>query len=148
MRCLVQRVRSASVVVADETVGEIQQGLLVYVGFAPEDVEADLAWMLKKLLHLRVFSDGQDRMNLSVQDISGQILLVSQFTLYGDCSRGNRPSFTQAMAPDRARILFARFVEIAQQSSVPIQSGIFAADMQVFSQNDGPVTLILNSKKQ
>lgn len=148
MRCVVQRVLSASVQVEDEMLADIGHGLLVYVGLAPEDGQTELDWMLHKILHLRIFSDGQDRMNDSVLEIHGEILFVSQFTLYGDCNRGHRPSFTQAMQPDLANTLFSRFVQMAQQSSIKVQSGRFGADMLISSQNDGPVTIILNSKRQ
>ena len=148
MRTVIQRVLSASVKVDHDLVAQIGQGLLVYVGLGPADTDQDLEWMLHKILNLRIFSDDAGLMNRSVLDIEAQMLLVSQFTLYGDCRRGNRPSFTQAMPPDLARHFFSRFVELANQSKIDVQAGIFAANMLVSSQNDGPVTIIINSKKQ
>ena len=148
MRCVLQRVRSASVEIVGQTAAQIDLGLLVYLAFAHGDQASDFDWMLRKILNLRIFADEQGRMNRSVQDVRGALLLVSQFTLYADCQRGMRPSFTDAMKPELAARLYKDFVQLALQSPVPVQSGVFAADMLVSSQNDGPVTIILNSKKQ
>ena len=147
MRTVIQRVLSASVHVDNKLVSQIGQGLLLYVGLAPDDTDQDLAWMLHKILHLRIFADDAGLMNRSVLDMGAQMLIVSQFTLYGDCRRGNRPSFTGAMPADLARDYFSRFVRLASHS-IDVQAGVFGAEMRVSSQNDGPVTFIINSKKQ
>lgn len=147
MRCVVQRVRQAQVSVAGKLVGQIQQGLLIYVGLGQKDAPDDLTWMLQKIIGLRIFSDSEDKMNLSVQDIHGELLLVSQFTLFGDCRKGKRPSFSSALTPQLAASMFQQFVDLAKNLGLPVATGRFAADMQVQSINDGPVTLLLDSKK-
>ncbi len=146
MRVVVQRVKSASVVSNDLLTGEINFGLLVLVGFTHTDGRKEIDWMIGKLINLRIFSDDEGKMNRSVQDINGDILLVSQFTLYGDARKGNRPSFMDAAKPDFAETLYNDFksgLSIASGKKIP--SGIFAADMQVSLVNDGPVTLIIDS---
>jgi D-tyrosyl-tRNA(Tyr) deacylase len=144
---LVQRVRQASVTVDDSVVGAIDQGLCVMVGIGPTDTDTTIGWAVRKLLRLRIFSDADGKMNRSLLDIEGGLLLVSQFTLYGDAQRGNRPSFTAAAAPARAEALFRDLVTSFQASyeSGPIATGQFAADMQVHLVNDGPVTIWLES---
>ncbi|KER09105.1 MAG: D-tyrosyl-tRNA(Tyr) deacylase [[Candidatus Thermochlorobacteriaceae] bacterium GBChlB] len=145
MRVLVQRVRHASVEVDGAIIGNIEQGLLLFVGIAPNDGVSDLEWMSSKVLNLRVFEDGAGKMNRSVLDVQGGILAVSQFTLYGDARKGNRPSFTDAAQPEIAEPLYNQFVEKLRQSSLNIQTGRFAAQMQVELINDGPITLMLES---
>lgn len=141
MRALVQRVRYARVRVDGCLVGEIGVGLLGFVGFAPSDTREILQWMAHKLMHLRVFPDEDGRMNRSVHEVGGGLLIVSQFTLYGDVRRGFRPSFTEAAPPERARQLYEEFVQLCRQYPVPVATGIFGAMMEVELLNEGPVTL-------
>ena len=141
MLAVVQRVRAAKVVVEDRTVGEIGQGLLVLVCAERGDAEAQADKLLAKLLKLRIFSDEAGKMNRSVQDVAGGLLLVSQFTLAADVSGGNRPSFTNAAPPEEGRRLYEYIVEQARASHPVVQTGEFAADMQVHLVNDGPVTI-------
>lgn len=143
MRAVVQRVARAEVRVDGRAIGAIGRGLLVLVGFASGEDEANLRWMAEKLRTLRVFSDGSGRMNLDVQEIGGQILVVSQFTLYGDAARGRRPSFTGAAGPAEAARLYAAFVDACRGGTVPIATGEFGARMEVELVNEGPVTLVL-----
>jgi len=146
MRAVIQRVTEATVVVGGEVVGRIDKGLLVYLGIGRGDTDADTGFMADKIVNLRVFADSSDRMNLSVQDVGGAVLLVSQFTLYGDCRKGRRPSFDPAAEPDLARRLYERTVENIRQSGVRVETGVFAAHMAVTSVNDGPVTLLLDTE--
>ena len=127
-----------------ETVGQIGRGLLVLVAFRQTDGPAELEWMARKLVGLRVFPDEERRMNRSVRDVDGALLVVSQFTLYGDASRGLRPSFSEAAAPQDAQLLYDRFLDVLVATGVPVQSGRFAAMMEVELVNDGPVTLLLD----
>ena len=144
MRVVIQRVQSSCVSVADETVGKIGRGLNLLVGLAPTDTPTELAWMARKCLGLRLFSEpGRDRADLSVQDIQGEILVISQFTLYGDCHKGRRPSFAQAAPPDQAERLYEQFVEMLIASGLVVEMGRFGAMMQVDIVNDGPFTLFL-----
>ncbi len=145
MRLVVQRVGMAAVSVDGEMVGQIGPGLCVFVGITHHDTPEIAAKMAEKLVKLRIFSDAGDKMNLSVQDTQGEILLVSQFTLYGDAKKGNRPSFVDAARPEQALPLFTDFVEKVAQSGVPVGTGRFGADMKVMIANDGPVTLIMES---
>jgi D-tyrosyl-tRNA(Tyr) deacylase len=144
MRIVAQRVSRATVRVDGETVGSIGAGLLVLVAFSGADGDAELAWMARKLTGLRVFPDEERRMNRSVRQAGGSLLVVSQFTLYGDTSRGMRPSFTEAASPERAEGLYERFLDALRAEGVPVESGRFAAMMDVELVNDGPVTLILD----
>lgn len=144
MRIVVQRVSRASVRVEEETVGSIGPGLLVLVAFSSTDGDEELAWMTRKLTGLRVFPDDERRMNRSVREAGGSLLVVSQFTLYGDTSRGMRPSFTGAASPERAEGLYQLLLEALRAEGVPVESGRFAAMMDVELVNDGPVTLILD----
>ena len=145
MRCVVQRATGpARVTVEGQVTGAIAAGLVVLAGFAPGDTEAELAWMARKLPRLRIFRDDEDRMNLSLADVGGGILLVSQFTLYGDCRKGSRPSFVGSAPPARARELYARFGELLRTEWPTVQEGVFGAMMHVELVNDGPVTLILD----
>ena len=144
MRAVVQRVRLARVEIDGEVVGAVERGLLAYVGFGRGDTPDDWAWILSKLLGLRIF-DRDGKMALDVTDVGGAVLLVSQFTLYADVRRGRRPSFDDAMAPDEAEAAYAATVDEARASGLRIETGRFRADMRVFSVNDGPVTLLLDS---
>ena len=146
MRLVVQRVREASVTVEGTITGQIGPGLLVLIGCAPADTEATLAWMVRKLVNLRIFSDEQGQMNHSVRDVGRQVLAVSQFTLLADTRKGNRPSYVGAAPPAVAEPLYERFVTLlAQELGEPVPTGIFGADMQVRLLNDGPVTIVLDS---
>ncbi len=144
MQALLQRVSQASVTVENAVVGQIGRGLLVLVCAEQGDTDTISSKLLEKILKLRIFSDEAGKMNHSVQDINGALLIVSQFTLAADVSKGTRPSFGRAAAPEQARRLYDRFVELARQSGVPVQTGIFAADMKVALVNDGPVTIPLS----
>ena len=148
MRAVIQRVKMAAVKVDEQTVGKIEQGLLVFLGVGESDEEKDLAWILDKICGLRIFEDMNGKMNLSLEDTGGAILLVSQFTLYGDCRKGKRPSFSQAARPERAKNLFDLAVADLKERGIEVQTGIFQADMAVELVNDGPVTLLLDSEKK
>ncbi len=143
MIALLQRVSSASVTVEGAVVGTIEQGLLVLIGIQPEDTEAKGEQLLRRVLDYRVFADAEGRMNRSLRDVSGGLLLVSQFTLAADTTRGLRPSFTSAAAPDVARHLFDSLLRFANSVHAPVASGVFGADMKVALVNDGPVTFWL-----
>ena len=147
MRAVVQRVSRASVQVESETIGAIGFGLLVLLAAEQEDVERDLVYTLDKVLNLRVFEDDVGRMNRSVSDVNGALLVVSQFTLMGDCRKGRRPSFVRAMAPAPARKMIEDFIVRARQRGIQVETGQFGADMKVTLTNDGPVTLLIDSKK-
>jgi len=144
MKALLQRVVRASVEVEGRTVGAIDQGLLVFVGIEPQDDEAACARMLKRLLEYRVFADAEQRMNLSLQEVAGGLLLVSQFTLAADTRSGRRPSFSSAAPPDQGERLFGHLVSLARDLHPAVQTGLFGADMQVSLVNDGPVTFLLS----
>ncbi len=146
MKAVVQRTTRAGVSIDGNTVGRIDRGLLVLLGIEPDDGEADIEYMVKKCSGLRIFEDENGKMNLSVQDVGGSILLVSQFTLLGDARKGNRPSFTGAAVPEKAIPIYERAIsELAKR--LPVQTGVFGADMQVELVNDGPVTILLDSKR-
>lgn len=151
MRAVVQRVTRAEVRVGGEVVGAIDRGLLVLVGAGQtdgvEDGEADVLWLAEKLLGLRVFADEAGRMNRDVREAGGGLLVVSQFTLYGDCRKGRRPSFVEALGPEPAERLYERLLDVLRVSGLPIEAGRFRADMQVTLVNDGPVTLLLDSRR-
>lgn len=147
MRIVIQRVREASVKINNEIVGEIQQGLLVLLGIEHVDSELDADYLIQKLIHLRIFGDDEGKMNLSVSDISGSLLIVSQFTLFADTKKGNRPSFIRSARPEQARPLYEYFLSQLKKSfSGKIENGVFGANMQVELFNDGPVTIIMDSK--
>ena len=146
MRTVIQRVSEASVKVDDHVVGEIKSGLLLLVGIDENDTEKDADWLTQKILNLRIFGDEDQKLNLSVQDISGEILCISQFTLIADYKKGNRPSFIKAAKPDLAIPLFDYFKKCIAQSGLKTESGIFGADMKVSLLNDGPVTILMDSQ--
>jgi len=146
MRVVLQRVSKAEVSVSGETIGRVGSGLLVLAAFSRLDDENDLVWMARKIVDLRVFDDDNGNLNLSLRDIHGQLLVVSQFTLYGDCKKGRRPSYSHAAPPAQAEALYNRFVEIVREAVPDVQTGIFQAEMEVRLTNDGPVTLILDSR--
>ena len=145
MRCLVQRVLSASVSVAGETIGSIERGYLVLLGVKNTDTEAVADKMLKKILDARLFEDENGKTNLSIRDISGSLLIVSQFTLYADTKKGNRPSFVQAGDPTHANTLYKYFLKKAEEAGIPTEHGEFGADMKVSLVNDGPFTIMYDS---
>ena len=147
MKIIIQRVKKAHVSIEDQVYGQIQQGLLLLVGVGPEDQKEDLDYAVRKLVNMRIFSDTEGKMNLSVKDIQGEILSISQFTLFADTKKGNRPAFTGAAKPDVAEAFYQDFNrELAKE--VPVKTGIFGADMQVELVNDGPVTIILDTKNR
>ncbi|MGA3187585.1 MAG: D-aminoacyl-tRNA deacylase [Bryobacteraceae bacterium] len=146
MRALLQRVTEARVMVEQVVTGEIGAGLLVLLGVSKTDTEADAEFVAQKVLNLRIFEDQDGKMNRSVLDIEGGLLVVSQFTLYGDCRKGRRPSFDDAAPAEQARVLYERFVAIARRSNLRIETGVFQADMAVSLVNDGPVTLLVESR--
>ncbi len=145
MRAIIQRVRRAKVTVDDAVVGEIAAGWLVLLGVGPTDTQKAADWLADKVANLRAFSDADGKMNLSVQDVNGSVLVVSQFTLYGDCQKGRRPSFIGAAQPAVAEPLYEAFVTALKMLGVPVATGRFAADMQVELVNDGPVTFVLDT---
>ena len=145
MRLVIQRVSSAEVVVKDGRTGTIGTGLLVLIGIARSDTAADADYLIDKLVNLRIFPDQAGKMNLSVQEAGGALLLVSQFTLYADCRRGRRPSFDRAAPPGEAEALYNYFVETARKGTVRVETGVFQATMQIHLVNDGPVTILLDS---
>ncbi len=146
MRAVIQRVKSSSVTVGDETVGKINSGLLVLLGVAKPDRYADADFLAEKIVNLRIFEDEQGKMNRSLIDIGGEMLVVSQFTLLGDCRKGRRPSFIDAAGPDKANELYEYFVARVRKTGVHVATGRFRTMMEVALINDGPVTLILESK--
>ena len=146
MRVIVQRVQSSRVEIDGEFSGEIGQGLMVLLGIAEGDGQEQCDFLADKLVHLRIFTDEQEKMNLSLQDINGEMLIVSQFTLYGDCKKGRRPSFVAAARPETAVPLYEYFIDAVKRQGVKkVATGQFGADMQVYIQNDGPVTLMLDT---
>ncbi|HLU86677.1 MAG TPA: D-aminoacyl-tRNA deacylase [Taishania sp.] len=149
MRILIQRSKTASVVVENQTIGAITHGLVVLVGIEHEDTQEDADWLIGKLVNLRIFSDEEGKMNLSIQDVAGQFLVISQFTLHASTKKGNRPSYIRAARPEQAIPLYNYFVEqLNIQSKLPVETGEFGADMQVQLINDGPVTIWIDSKNR
>ena len=146
MRTVVQRVSSASVTVDGNVIGKINKGFLVLLGIKSTDTKQDVDYMVKKVINLRIFRDENDKMNLSLKDVNGELLIVSQFTLYGDASGGNRPSFIEAGKPDIAIPLYEYFISECKKQISVVQNGKFGADMKVELLNDGPVTIIMESK--
>ena len=145
MRAVVQRVLEAKVFVEDEVVGTIGRGVVVLVGVKDGDREEDARWLAEKCVNLRIFENDQGKFHFSLLDTWGEILVVSQFTLYGDCRRGRRPSFTEAASPEFAKKLYEKFVEALRKTGLNVSTGVFAARMRVEIHNDGPVTLIVDS---
>jgi D-tyrosyl-tRNA(Tyr) deacylase len=147
MRAVVQRVKEAKVNVGGRTVGEIGVGLLVFLGVGLNDSEKDCGYLAGKIAHLRIFSDEQGLMNRSVLEMEGAILVVSQFTLWGDCLKGRRPSFTRAAPPEKARMLYDRLTELLREKGLKVATGVFQEMMEVHLVNDGPVTMLLDTEK-
>ena len=148
MKVVLQRVARASVTVDGSVVGAIGRGLLLLVGIAPGDTRVEREWMAAKCAELRIFPDAAGKMNLSLEDVKGAVLAVSQFTLFGDCRKGRRPSFAHAGPPEPAKAGFEEFVALLKARGLPVETGIFAAEMQVELVNDGPVTLMLESPER
>ena len=148
MRAVVQRVKEAKVVVNGKTVGEIGQGLLVLLGVEQKDEKEDADYLVSKIAHLRIFRDSEQKFNRSLIDVKGGMLVVSQFTLLGDCRKGRRPSFTDAALPEKAKELYEYFISSVAKNNIPVASGEFQAMMDVHLVNDGPVTMLLDSKKR
>ena len=147
MRAVVQRVTYSSVEVDGEIVGEINKGFNVLLGISKEDTEEDTKYIKDKIINLRVFSDENDKMNLSLLDIKGELLLISQFTLYGDARKGRRPNFMNALGGEEAKKFYDKFIEMMKETGLKVQTGIFGADMKVDIKNDGPVTILLDSSR-
>lgn len=147
MKIVIQRVSEASVAIDGEIVGAIQKGLLLLVGFGPEDGQEDVDYAVRKITQMRIFSDAEDKMNLSLLDIKGSILSISQFTLFANTKKGNRPAFTEAAKPEMANQLYEEFNQ-ALSAYCPLERGVFGADMKVSLVNDGPVTIILDTKNR
>ncbi len=146
MRIVIQRVSEAKVEVDGQTVGSINRGSLVLFGVHKNDTPEQTLWLSNKLVNLRIFADEQDKMNLSLLDIKGEVLIVSQFTLYGNCAEGRRPAFTDSAPPDMAKALYEKFITEVRQNHLKVDTGIFGARMKVSLVNDGPVTFILDAK--
>lgn len=147
MRAVIQRVSGASVIIDHNCVGEIRQGMVVLLGIGTEDTDKDLEYMVEKITGLRIFDDPEGKMNLSLSEVQGSMLVVSQFTLYGDCRKGKRPSWSDAAKPQQAKIMYEQFIDHVKKCGIPVESGVFQADMLVEIKNDGPVTLLIDSKK-
>lgn len=148
MRAVIQRVSQAKVVVDENTVGQINRGFMILLGVHEEDTQADVDYLVGKISKLRVFEDDQQKMNRSIMDVGGEILSISQFTLFADTKKGNRPSFVQAAKPDTAIPLYEAFNEGLRQVGIPVETGIFGADMKCHLVNDGPVTIIIDSQNK
>ncbi|EJE7233635.1 D-tyrosyl-tRNA(Tyr) deacylase [Clostridium sporogenes] len=147
MRAVVQRVISSKVEVDGKVIGSIGKGLNVLLGISREDTEEDIRYLKEKIINLRIFEDENEKLNKSLLDIGGDIIIVSQFTLYGDCRKGRRPSFVEALGGEEAYILYNKFVESIKKEVNNVATGEFGADMKVYIENDGPVTILLDSKK-
>lgn len=148
MKVLLQRVSRATVKVSERVISETGPGLLALIGFGREDTDKDLEWMSRKVLGLRIFPDSSDNMNLSIMDVNGDIMIVSQFTLHADSRKGRRPSFIDAASPEKAELLYNLFIEMLSHSGLTIQSGIFGAMMNVELVNSGPVTIMIESPSE
>lgn len=147
MRAVVQRVKEASVMVEDQIEGKIDQGLLVYLGVEEGDELKDVTYLAEKICNLRIFEDEDEKMNRSLLDEKGSLLVISQFTLLGDCRKGRRPNFSKAGRPQEANSLYELFVESCSRIGIPVETGVFQAHMEVESTNDGPVTILIDSNK-
>lgn len=147
MRAVLQRVASARVDIEGRREAEISSGLLVLAGFSRDDCDADLEYVVEKMASLRIFGDDEGRMNRSLLDVGGELLVVSQFTLYGDARKGRRPSYSNAMEPERALVFYERFVQLCRGRVPRVECGVFGADMKVSLVNDGPVTLLIDSSR-
>lgn len=145
MRAVIQRVKYASVTVDGEIVGKIEKGLMVLLGVTHTDGEKEVNWLASKIKDLRIFEDAEGKMNLGLEDIKGELLVISQFTLYGNCIKGRRPGFTEAAKPDLANPLYEKFLEKCRSFRIKTECGIFGADMKVELLNDGPVTLVIDT---
>ncbi len=145
MRAVLQRVKNASVTVDGKITGQIDKGLVVLIGLGKDDTEEDIKKLVDKIIKLRLFDDENGKINLSIKDVEGSLLIVSQFTLYWSCKKGTRPSFDGAMPPEDAKRMYDKFVEYAKSTNIPVETGIFGADMQLSLINDGPVTLNLDT---
>ena len=148
MRAVIQRVTKGKVNIKNDCVGSINQGMVVLLAVGREDTPEDLDYMVRKVLGLRIFDDTDGKMNLSLQDIGGSMLVVSQLTLYGDCRKGKRPSWSEAASPNFANMMYELFVEEVKKTGVQVETGVFQAEMSVEIHNDGPVTILIDSKKQ
>jgi D-tyrosyl-tRNA(Tyr) deacylase len=148
MRVVIQRVSEASVTINDAIEGKINTGFMILLGIGHEDSNEDIEWLTQKITNLRVFSDEEGKMNLSILDIKGEILLISQFTLFASTKKGNRPSFIQSAKPEIAIPLYEKFIESLKDFGISVSTGIFGADMKVSLTNDGPVTIIIDSKNK
>lgn len=148
MRAVVQRVTFSKVTVDNEIVGEIKKGLNVLLGISKEDVQKDIEYLADKIINLRIFEDENGKMNVSLKDVNGELLVISQFTLYGDCRKGKRPSFDKAAKPNDAEIIYNQFIEECKKHGVKVETGKFQAMMSVEIHNDGPVTILLDSRKE
>ncbi|MPW24566.1 D-tyrosyl-tRNA(Tyr) deacylase [Alkalibaculum sp. M08DMB] len=147
MRAVIQRVKNCKVEVDYQPYSEIRRGLLILLGVKDSDEDQDIAYLIEKISNLRIFEDQNGKMNLSILDILGEIMIVSQFTLYGDCKKGRRPSFIKAAKPDDAKALYTKFVSEFRKTNLVVETGVFQAHMNVILDNDGPVTLLLDSEK-
>lgn len=149
MRLVIQRAKDASVTIDGSVHGKIKHGLVILAGIEHEDTQADADWLVGKLINLRIFSDSEGKMNLSIQDINGQFLIISQFTLHASTKKGNRPSYIQAARPETAIPLYEYFIgKLKAESRLPVETGVFGANMQVKLMNDGPVTIWMDSKNK
>ena len=147
MRVVVQRVLSSKVVVDGKVVGSIGKGINILLGISKEDTEQDLKYIKDKIVNLRIFEDENEKLNLSLLDVNGEILAISQFTLYGDCRKGRRPNFMEALGGEKAEVLYNTFINMLKEENIKVETGKFGAHMEVSIENDGPVTLILDSKR-
>ena len=148
MRVVIQRVSEASVTIDSQITSQINKGFMILVGICTEDNLEDIKWLTQKIVNLRVFGDEKGKMNLAITDIKGEILLISQFTLFASTKKGNRPSFIQSAKPEIAIPLYEQFINSLRETGIPIQTGTFGADMKVSLTNDGPVTIIIDSKNK
>jgi len=147
MRAVIQRVSQASVRIKGSTAGRIDHGLVVLLGIRADDTSRDLQWLADKIVHLRIFNDDEGKMNISLADIGGEMLIISQFTIYGDCRKGRRPGYSNSAPPEIAEPLYQQFIEEVKNHRITVATGTFRASMEVTLVNDGPVTLLLDSEK-